>query len=196
MVSGAVADGDELPSRRVLSALLGLNPNTVQKACRMLEEEGLLVSHAGAKSCVRVTPELRERVRAELIRSDAVAAASAFRRMGVPLEEAIELVKKGYSMTIFPEGTRNKGAEGSLLEFKSGAFRVATKAKAPIVPLAITGSRDIMENHHMFMHPAHVTIRVLEPIETDGLTKEQVRALPRRTADIIAAHLPNHSGNR
>ena len=77
VVSGAVADGDELPSRRVLSALLGLNPNTVQKACRMLEEEGLLVSHAGAKSCVRVTPELRERVRAELIRSDAVAAASA-----------------------------------------------------------------------------------------------------------------------
>lgn len=96
VVSGAVADGDELPSRRVVSALLGLNPNTVQKACRMLEEEGLLVSHAGAKSCVRVTPELRERVRAELIRSDAVAAASAFRRMGVPLEEAIELVKRAY----------------------------------------------------------------------------------------------------
>ena len=96
VVSGAVADGDELPSRRVLSALLGLNPNTVQKACRMLEEEGLLVSHAGAKSCVRVTPELPERVRAELIRSDAVAAASAFRRMGVPLEEAIELVKRAY----------------------------------------------------------------------------------------------------
>ena len=96
VVSGAAADGDELPSRRVLSALLGHNPNTVQKACRMLEEEGLLVSHAGAKSCVRVTPELRERVRAELIRSDAVAAASAFRRMGVPLEEAIELVKRAY----------------------------------------------------------------------------------------------------
>lgn len=96
VVSGAAADGDELPSRRVLSALLGLNPNTVQKACRMLEEEGLLVSHAGAKSCVRVTPELRERVRAELIRSDAVAAASAFRRMGVPLEDAIELVKRAY----------------------------------------------------------------------------------------------------
>lgn len=96
VVSGAVRDGDELPSRRVLSALLGLNPNTVQKACRILEEEGLLASHAGAKSCVRVTPELRERVRAELIRSDAVAAASAFRRMGVPLKEAIELVKRAY----------------------------------------------------------------------------------------------------
>ena len=62
----------------------------------MLEEEGLLVSHAGAKSFVRVTQELRERVRAELIRSDAMAAAAAFRRMGVPLEEAIEFVKRAY----------------------------------------------------------------------------------------------------
>lgn len=67
------------------------------------------------------------------------------RKAMTALNEAIDLVKKGYSLTIFPEGTRNKGTEGSLLEFKSGAFRVATKAKAPIVPLAITGSRDIME---------------------------------------------------
>lgn len=48
--AGRIADGDELPSRRVLSALLGINPNTVQKAYRMLEEAGLMESHAGAKS--------------------------------------------------------------------------------------------------------------------------------------------------
>ena len=110
------------------------------------------------------------------------------------LNEAISLVKKGYSMTIFPEGTRNKGAEGSLLEFKSGAFRVAAKAKAPVVPLAITGSRDIMENHHMLMTPAHVTIRILPPIETGGLSKEQLRALPQRAAAAIAAALPGAGG--
>lgn len=96
IVSGEIADGDELPSRRVLSAMLGLNPNTVQKACRLLEDEGLLESRAGAKSCVSVTDELRERVRSELVRSDAVAAASAFKRMGVPLEEALELVRRAY----------------------------------------------------------------------------------------------------
>ena len=72
------------------------SPNTVQKACRLLEDEGLLVSHAGAKSCISVTDELREKVRAELVRADAVAAASAFRRMGVPLEEALELVRRAY----------------------------------------------------------------------------------------------------
>ncbi len=96
IVSGEIADGDELPSRRVLSAMLGLNPNTVQKACRLLEEEGLLESRAGAKSCVSVTDELRERVRSELVRADALAAASAFKRMGVPLEEALELVRRAY----------------------------------------------------------------------------------------------------
>lgn len=117
------------------------------------------------------------------------------RKAMAALNEAIDIVKRGYSITIFPEGTRNKGAEGSLLEFKSGAFRIATKAKAPIVPLAITGSRDIMENHHMLMHPAHVTIRILPPIETEGLSKEEIRALPQRTADAIARRLPAESGN-
>lgn len=96
IAAGTIRDGDGLPSRRVLSAQLGVNPNTVQKACRLLEEEGLLVSHAGAKSCISVTDELREKVRAELVRADAVAAASAFRRMGVPLEEALELVRRAY----------------------------------------------------------------------------------------------------
>ena len=42
IVAGTIADGDEFPSRRALSALLGVNPNTIQKACRLLEEEGLL----------------------------------------------------------------------------------------------------------------------------------------------------------
>ena len=96
IVSGAVSKGLKLARGRGRAGMLGADPDTVQKACRMREEEGLLSSHAGAKSCVCVTPELRERVRAELIRSDALAAASAFRRMGVPLEEALELVKLAY----------------------------------------------------------------------------------------------------
>ena len=52
--AGTISDGDELPSRRVLSALLSINPNTVQKAFRLLEEEGLITSHTGAKSCITV----------------------------------------------------------------------------------------------------------------------------------------------
>ena len=50
IAAGTIRDGDGLPSRRVLSAQLGVNPNTVQKACRMLEEAGLITSRSGAKS--------------------------------------------------------------------------------------------------------------------------------------------------
>ena len=62
--AGTVVHGDELPSRRTLSALLGVNPNTVQKAYRLLEEEGLIQSHAGAKSCMVLSPgrDLHDRV--------------------------------------------------------------------------------------------------------------------------------------
>lgn len=111
------------------------------------------------------------------------------RKAMASLNEAIENVKKGYSVVIFPEGTRNKGEEGSLLEFKGGAFRIATKTKAPIVPVAITGSRDIMENNGMWMKPAHVTIRILPAIQTADLTKEEIKALPEQTAALIAANL-------
>ena len=62
LAAGTVRDGDELPSRRVVSALLAVNPNTVQKAFRLLEDEGLVVSRAGAKSYVQASPQVcRER---------------------------------------------------------------------------------------------------------------------------------------
>ena len=57
ILSGEIQRGDVLPSRRMLSALLGVNPNTVQKAYRMLEEEGLILSHSGAKSMIEFDEE-------------------------------------------------------------------------------------------------------------------------------------------
>ncbi len=94
IVSGEVPDGDELPSRRTLSALLGLNPNTVQKACRLLEEEGILESRAGAKSYVRFTPEQRAALRDELVTAEAEAAAMRLKASGVTLGEAIRLISR------------------------------------------------------------------------------------------------------
>lgn len=93
IVAGTVRDGDEFPSRRVLSALLGVNPNTVQKACRLLEEEGLLHSHTGAKSCM-ILPEDRVRaIRQELITEDARAAVEKLKQMGLSKEEVFDLIE-------------------------------------------------------------------------------------------------------
>ena len=65
VVAGTIQDGEEMPSRRAVSALLGVNPNTVQKAYRLLEEEGVLVSRAGARSCVQVDGAQVARIREE-----------------------------------------------------------------------------------------------------------------------------------
>ena len=92
IAAGTIANGEELPSRRVVSALLGVNPNTVQKAYRMLEEEGLIQSHTGAKSCVVADDAARSRVRSQLLGQDARAMISAMKQMGVTREEALALL--------------------------------------------------------------------------------------------------------
>ena len=94
IVAGTIADGDEFPSRRALSALLGVNPNTIQKACRMLEEEGLLQSRMGAKSFIAVTEAEAEAIRVQLLEEDALALVQAIRRMGVSREEARCLLER------------------------------------------------------------------------------------------------------
>lgn len=94
IVSGTIEDSDELPSRRVLSALLGVNPNTIQKAYKLLEEEGLIQSHSGAKSYMVLTPESINRIRTELLENDARNAVKMLKQMGVTMEEAMTLIEK------------------------------------------------------------------------------------------------------
>lgn len=92
IAAGAVRDGDELPSRRVLSARLGVNPNTIQKAFRALEEAGVITSRAGAKSEVSLTPERAEAIRRRLLEEEAAALVGALRQMGLDREQAAALV--------------------------------------------------------------------------------------------------------
>ena len=94
IIAGTIQDGDELPSRRVLSALLGVNPNTVQKAYKLLEEEGLIQSRAGAKSCVVVTEQKILEIRNELLEEDAKNVVFSLKLMGVSKEEAHMLIDK------------------------------------------------------------------------------------------------------
>ena len=93
MAAGTIQNGDEMPSRRVLSALLGVNPNTIQKAYRMLEEEGLICSHAGAKSYASVTEEQMIRIRRDLLEEQVQGLVEAMKQMGVTREEAVSLIE-------------------------------------------------------------------------------------------------------
>ena len=94
MVAGTIRNGDEMPSRRVLSALLGVNPNTIQKAYRILEEEGLICSHAGAKSYAAFEESQTARIRRQLLEADVQTMVEAMKQMDVTKEEALALVEK------------------------------------------------------------------------------------------------------
>ena len=93
VVSGSISDGDELPSRRVLSALLGVNPNTVQKAYRMLEDEGIIVSRSGSGSCVELNAEKSGRIKREMLESDVISVITAMKQAGASKEEAAALIE-------------------------------------------------------------------------------------------------------
>ena len=97
-VAGTIENGDELPSRRNLSALLGINPNTVQKAFSQLEEEGLIESHSGAKSVMILSPEKMEALRTELLTEDVKALTASMKQMNISKEEAISLIEKYWNL--------------------------------------------------------------------------------------------------
>ena len=102
IIAGTITDGDELPSRRMLSALLGVNPNTVQKAYLMLEDEGLISSHSGAKSYMVLNDETIARVRGQLLEGDAVGIVLSMKQMGLSKAEAIALLEKYWDKEVNP----------------------------------------------------------------------------------------------
>ena len=105
------------------------------------------------------------------------------------LNDATAIVQSGKSFIIFPEGTRYKGEEGGAGEFKNGAFRIAVKTGAPVVPVAISGARALFEAHGNRAVPGPVHIRVLPPIRTAGMSKAEQKQLPDAVRQTILAQL-------
>ena len=103
IISGSISDGDELPSRRVLSSLIGINPNTVQKAYRMLEEEGLIQSHSGTKSCMVISSSTMKRIREELMKTDILSVISDLKQGGISKAEALGLIEKYWDRKVGAE---------------------------------------------------------------------------------------------
>lgn len=100
--------------------------------------------------------------------------------------DAAANVSKGYSQVIFPEGTRSRG--GKHHEFKAGSFKLAFKSSAPIVPVTIDGTWRIYEEKNR-LQSASVRMIIHDPIETAGLTKEQMAEIPARVEKIVCAPL-------
>ena len=103
-----------------------------------------------------------------------------------PLKDAL---RAGDSLIIFPEGTRYKGEEGGAGEFKAGAFRIAVKTGAPVVPVAISGARGLFEARGNRATPGTVYVRVLPPIQTAGMSRAEQKQLPDAVRQTILAEL-------
>jgi 1-acyl-sn-glycerol-3-phosphate acyltransferase len=98
------------------------------------------------------------------------------------------LMHAGVSLMVFPEGTRS--IDGRLGRFKGGIFLMAIEAGLPVVPVAIDGSRFVMRKGRLMTCPGHVTMRVLEPVPTAGLSREAARELSERVRQAVASQLP------
>lgn len=105
-----------------------------------------------------------------------------------------DYLKEGYSMFIFPEGTRSR--DGHIGEFKGGSLKMAQKAGAPIVPVAISGSSKIFEkNEGLRVTPGHVKVSFGTPFKFSDLTKEQKKTISDHTRAAIQVMLDHHSEN-
>jgi 1-acyl-sn-glycerol-3-phosphate acyltransferase len=104
------------------------------------------------------------------------------------LAECRRALDAGISIMLFPEGTRSK--DGSLLPFKDGAFDLAISAGVPVLPVALSGTRDCRPKGSKWFGRARAIAKVLPPISTEGMTKDDVARLREDARSRIAAALP------
>ncbi len=111
-------------------------------------------------------------------RRDEASRAEAFERLRRWLE-------RGMSVMIFPEGTRAPTPE--MLPFRNGAFRLALETGAPVLPLAIAGTRGAIRKGSLVFGRARPRLRILEPVRVDGPGSEDIAALRDRVRERIRA---------
>lgn len=97
----------------------------------------------------------------------------------------IDYIKKGISVCIFPEGTRNKGEELSLLPFHEGSFKMATKTGCAIVPISMNNTNAIFEKQFPRIKKVHVVLEYGAPIYPDRLAPEEKKHIGTYCQTII-----------
>jgi 1-acyl-sn-glycerol-3-phosphate acyltransferase len=114
----------------------------------------------------------------KLVRGNRDSAADA-------ILQCRDRLSKKVSVMIFPEGTRSRSWE--MLPFKDGAFRLAIESGAPILPIAVVGTRHAMAKGTFRFLPARAIAQVLEPLATAGMTLADVATLKQQTRERIEA---------
>ncbi|WP_227793380.1 GntR family transcriptional regulator [Paenibacillus guangzhouensis] len=96
IATGRLKAGQVIPSRRELGALLKINPNTAQKAYKEMEEQRLITTEGNSPSRITEEAEILRAIRSELIEGAVEAFVVSVRRIDVPVDELLELVRTKY----------------------------------------------------------------------------------------------------
>jgi 1-acyl-sn-glycerol-3-phosphate acyltransferase len=110
------------------------------------------------------------------------------------MNEAAQKIRDGMSVVIFPEGSRSP--DGSVQPFKKGGFTLAIKSKVPIVPIAISGSRDIMPKDKLTATSGEIQMFVDDPIETQHCSSKDREPLMRKVRETISKNFKSISKKR
>lgn len=106
------------------------------------------------------------------------------RRKGIEsIKRAGDLISRGRSVVVFPEGTRS--TDGQIKKFRKGSMLIVSNTKAPVVPLTINGSFRIMSKKSFRLHPGNVKIVISPPIKTEDLTRSEQKELSEKVRQII-----------
>ena len=107
------------------------------------------------------------------------------------INQAAEYIKLGHSMILFPEGHRNQS--DTLLPFKEGGYKIADKAKCPIVPMAVSGSDLLLESApNKLVHSSKIIIEFGKPIYPADMPPKEKRAELARLPEIIQGMRDTH----
>jgi 1-acyl-sn-glycerol-3-phosphate acyltransferase len=104
-------------------------------------------------------------------------------RSRAALESALAGLSGNNSVMIYPEGTRSR--DGTLQPLKKGGFRMAVQAGLPIVPVRVSGTRDIVAADSLRVRPGVATVEIFPPIETKGRTTSDIPALMARVREAL-----------
>lgn len=97
--------------------------------------------------------------------------------------EGIDFIKKGTSLVIFPEGTRNKG-EG-VMEFHAGSFKLAEKSGCVIIPVTQNNTSAIFEDQKPFLRKAHTVIEFGTPIDMSSMSRDEKKEIAEYVHNIV-----------
>ena len=108
------------------------------------------------------------------------------------INEALERLGDGIGILFFPEGTRSP--DGKLLPFKKGAFHTAIEQQVPILPVTVSGTREILPTKSLGVWPGRVRMVVHPAIETTGMAHDDLGSLRQQTREVIVSALPGGPG--